>query len=73
MALGCARELKMNFDKVNVYGGAIALGHPLGASGARLMTTLLNVLEEKDERYGLSTMCIGFGQGIATVVDRQVN
>lgn len=73
VALGCARELKMNFDKVNVYGGAIALGHPLGASGARLMTTLLNVLEEKDERYGLSTMCIGFGQGIATVVDRQVN
>ena len=62
----------MNFDKVNVYGGAIALGHPLGASGARLMTTLLNVLEEKDERYGLSTMCIGFGQGIATVIDRNI-
>ena len=73
VAVGCARELNMNMDKVNVYGGAIALGHPLGASGARLMTTLLNVLEEKDERYGLSTMCIGFGQGIATIVDRHVS
>ncbi len=73
VALGCGRELGMNMDKVNVYGGAIALGHPLGASGARLMTTLLNVLEEKDERYGLSTMCIGFGQGIATIIDRQID
>ena len=63
----------MDFAKVNVYGGAIALGHPLGASGARLITTLLNVLEDKDERYGLSTMCIGFGQGIATIIDRDVN
>ena len=73
VALGCGRALNMNMDKVNVYGGAIALGHPLGASGARLMTTLLNVLEEKDERFGLSTMCIGFGQGIATVIDRQID
>ena len=72
VALGCSRELGLNLDKVNVYGGAIALGHPLGASGARLMTTLLNVLEEKDERYGLSTMCIGFGQGIATIIDRNL-
>jgi len=72
VALGCSRELGLNLDKVNVYGGAIALGHPLGASGARLMTTLLNVLEEKDERYGLSTMCIGFGQGIATIIDRNI-
>jgi len=73
VALGCGRELGLDFAKVNVYGGAIALGHPLGASGARLITTLLNVLEEKDERYGLSTMCIGFGQGIATIIDRDVN
>jgi len=73
VALGCSRELGLNLDKVNVYGGAIALGHPLGASGARLMTTLLNVLEEKDERFGLSTMCIGFGQGIATIIDREIN
>ncbi len=73
VALGCGRELGLDFAKVNVYGGAIALGHPLGASGARLITTLLNVLEDKDERYGLSTMCIGFGQGIATIIDRDVN
>ena len=72
VALGCGRELGLDMSKVNVYGGAIALGHPLGASGARLMTTLLNVLEEKDERYGLSTMCIGFGQGIATIIDRNI-
>ncbi len=72
VALGCSRELGFDMSKVNVYGGAIALGHPLGASGARLMTTLLNVLEEKDERYGLSTMCIGFGQGIATIIDRNI-
>ncbi len=72
VALGCSRELGLNLDKVNVYGGAIALGHPLGASGARLITTLLNVLEEKDEQYGLSTMCIGFGQGIATIIDRNI-
>jgi len=73
VALGCSRELGLNLDKVNVYGGAIALGHPLGASGARLITTLLNVLEEKDEQYGLSTMCIGFGQGIATIIDRNID
>ena len=72
VALGCGRELGVNFDKVNVYGGAIALGHPLGCSGVRLVTTLLNILEDKDERYGLSTMCIGFGQGIATIIDRQI-
>ena len=72
VALGCGRELGMDFDKVNVYGGAIALGHPLGCSGVRLITTLLNVMEDKDERYGLSTMCIGFGQGIATIIDRQI-
>jgi acetyl-CoA acyltransferase len=72
VALGCGRELGLNMDKVNVFGGAIALGHPLGASGARLITTLLNVLEQSDGRYGLSTMCIGFGQGIATIIDRKI-
>jgi acetyl-CoA acyltransferase len=72
VALGCGRALEFDFDKVNVYGGALALGHPLGCSGARLVTTLLNVLEQNDERYGLSTMCIGFGQGIATIIDRQI-
>ena len=59
-------------QKTNVFGGAIANGHPLGASGAKLMTTLLNVLERKGGRYGLLTMCIGFGQATATVIDRDV-
>ena len=59
-----------DLDKVNVHGGAIALGHPLGASGARILTTLLNVLEKEDGKRGLATMCIGGGQGIATVIER---
>jgi len=57
-------------DKINLNGGAIALGHPLGCSGARIITTLLNVMEQNDTRYGLATMCIGTGQGIATIVER---
>ena len=57
-------------DKVNIHGGAIALGHPLGASGARILTTLINVLEQNDAKTGLATMCIGTGQGIATVIER---
>jgi acetyl-CoA acyltransferase len=57
-------------DKVNVYGGAIALGHPLGCSGSRICGTLLSVLKEKDATLGLATMCIGLGQGIATVFER---
>lgn len=57
-------------DKVNVHGGAIALGHPLGASGARILTTLINVLEQHQAQRGLATMCIGSGQGIATIVER---
>jgi acetyl-CoA C-acetyltransferase len=72
VALGCGRDLGLDFDKTNVYGGAIANGHPLGASGAKLMTTLLNVLEQKNGRYGLLTMCIGFGQATATIVDIDV-
>jgi acetyl-CoA acyltransferase len=57
-------------EKVNVYGGAIALGHPFGCSGARITGTLLNAMQEKDQQWGLATMCIGLGQGIATVVER---
>lgn len=57
-------------EKVNHNGGAIALGHPLGCSGARITTTLLNVMEQKDTEIGLATMCIGLGQGIATVIER---
>jgi acetyl-CoA acyltransferase len=57
-------------DKININGGAIALGHPLGCSGARIMATLLNVMEQKNARLGLATMCIGGGQGIATIIER---
>jgi 3-oxoadipyl-CoA thiolase len=69
-SLQCIRELGLDTAKVNVNGGAIALGHPLGCSGARLMTTLLYELERRGGRYGLATMCIGVGQGIATVIER---
>jgi 3-oxoadipyl-CoA thiolase len=69
-SLPCIRELGLDLEKVNVNGGAIALGHPLGCSGARLMTTLLHELERRGGRYGLATMCIGVGQGIATVIER---
>jgi acetyl-CoA acyltransferase len=56
-------------EKVNIHGGAIAIGHPLGASGARITTTLLHTMKERGARYGLATMCIGAGQGIATVFE----
>ncbi len=68
--LACIRELKLDRDKVNVNGGAIALGHPLGASGARILGELLFELERREGRYGLATMCIGVGQGIATLIER---
>ncbi len=64
------KETGWSQDKVNVHGGAIALGHPLGASGARILTTLINVMEKHDGKKGLATMCIGTGQGIATVIER---
>ena len=70
VVLAWERELHPDMGRVNVNGGAIALGHPLGCSGARLMTTLLHELERRGARYGLQTMCIGFGQGIATIVER---
>ncbi len=64
------QDIGMDPNKVNVNGGAIALGHPLGASGARLIGTLVNELERTNKRYGLATMCIGFGMGITTIVER---
>ncbi|MGZ6343931.1 MAG: thiolase family protein [Candidatus Limnocylindrales bacterium] len=66
----CVRELGLDMARVNVNGGAIALGHPLGMSGARLMTMLVHELVARTGRYGLATMCIGVGQGIATIVER---
>ncbi|HYQ96987.1 MAG TPA: hypothetical protein VEO92_01360, partial [Candidatus Nitrosocosmicus sp.] len=68
--LACARELGIDLNKLNVNGGAIALGHPLGCSGARIMTTLVHEMKRRGSRYGLATMCIGVGQGIATIVER---
>ncbi len=72
VAVGCGRALDFDFARTNICGGAIALGHPLGASGARLIATLLATLERTGGRRGLSTMCIGFGQGITTIIDRDV-
>ena len=69
-AIACVRELKLDPAKVNIYGGAIALGHPLGATGARILTTLVHALRRTNSRYGLATMCIGVGQGIAMIVER---
>jgi acetyl-CoA C-acetyltransferase len=70
IVLSWKRELDADMSKVNVNGGAIALGHPLGATGARLMTTLLNEMERRDVRYGLQTMCEGGGQANVTILER---
>jgi 3-oxoadipyl-CoA thiolase len=69
-SIACIRELGLDPERVNVNGGAIALGHPLGMSGARLATMLVHELDVRRGRYGLATMCIGVGQGIATIVER---
>ena len=69
-SLACVRELDLDPDKVNVNGGAIALGHPLGCSGARILTTLIHEMKRRGSRYGMAAMCIGVGQGIATIVER---
>jgi acetyl-CoA C-acetyltransferase/3-oxo-5,6-didehydrosuberyl-CoA/3-oxoadipyl-CoA thiolase len=69
-AVACIRLLGLDADRVNVNGGAIAIGHPLGASGARILTTLVHEMGRRGSRCGLATMCIGVGQGISTVVER---
>jgi 3-oxoadipyl-CoA thiolase len=69
-SLACMQELGIDPSKVNVNGGAIALGHPLGSSGARILTTLVHEMKRRKSHYGLATMCIGVGQGIATLVER---
>ncbi|WP_338656220.1 acetyl-CoA C-acyltransferase [Sporosarcina psychrophila] len=68
-SLECIRQLELDAEKVNVNGGAIAFGHPLGASGARILTTLLYEMKRRNVQYGLATMCIGVGQGIAAIVE----
>ncbi|MCC3771592.1 acetyl-CoA C-acetyltransferase [Streptomyces sp. UNOC14_S4] len=70
VVLRFARDMDLSLDKVNVNGGAIALGHPLGATGAMLLGTVIDELERRDQRYGLVTLCVGGGMGIATVVER---
>src|SRR5690606_4750183 len=67
-SLAVDRELKFDKEKLNVNGGAIALGHPIGASGARILVTLLHEMKRRDAKTGLATLCIGGGQGVATIV-----
>ncbi|MFC6292301.1 acetyl-CoA C-acyltransferase [Macrococcus epidermidis] len=69
-SLAVGKELNYDFDKVNVNGGAIALGHPIGASGARILVTLLHEMKKRDSKKGLATLCIGGGQGISIIVSR---
>jgi acetyl-CoA C-acetyltransferase len=68
--LACTRELKLDEERVNIHGGAIALGHPIGASGARVLTTLLYALEQRGGRRGLASLCLGGGNAVAMVVER---
>ena len=69
-SVACCRELGLDGEKVNVNGGAIALGHPLGCSGARLVTTLVHEMNRREVQYGLASLCVGVGQGLATVFER---
>ena len=69
-AIGEVRQLEISEDRVNLHGGAIALGHPLGCSGARILTTLLGVLERTGGSTGVAALCVGVGQGLAVVVER---
>lgn len=69
-SIACIRELQLDSNKVNVNGGAIAIGHPLGCSGVRISTTLLHEMQKRDCRYGLATMCIGVGQGAAVIYEK---
>lgn len=71
VVLNCIRELGIDPERINVMGGAIAIGHPMGATGIRLVGTLSRILEEKDARYGCATACVGGGQGVATIVERE--
>jgi acetyl-CoA C-acetyltransferase len=68
-ALAVVRDLKLDFEKTNVNGGAIALGHPIGASGARILTTLIYEMKKKKSKYGLATLCIGGGLGTSVIIE----
>jgi 3-oxo-5,6-didehydrosuberyl-CoA/3-oxoadipyl-CoA thiolase len=68
--IGVMRKLNMDPEITNVNGGAIALGHPLGCSGARILTTLIHEMKRRETQYGLATLCVGVGQGVTTLVER---
>ena len=68
-SLACVKELGVDMSKLNIHGGAISMGHPLGASGARITGKAASLLKKNDKKYGLATQCIGLGQGIATVLE----
>ena len=70
VVLRFVKDMDVDIDKVNVNGGAIAMGHPLGATGGMILGTLIDELERTEKRYGLATLCIGGGMGIATIVER---
>lgn len=70
VSLACIRELELDREKVNIYGGAISLGHPIGCSGARILVTLMNALEREKKRYGMASLCIGGGEGLAMIIER---
>jgi len=69
-SIACMRDLALDPSIINVNGGAIAIGHPLGGSGARISTTLIHEMQKRNVRYGLATMCIGVGQGVALVFEK---
>jgi acetyl-CoA C-acetyltransferase len=68
-SIACVKDLQLDIDKVNVNGGAIALGHPLGSSGARISGTLIHEMKRRGAKYGLATMCVGVGQGAAVIYE----
>src|SRR5690606_31549316 len=68
--VACIRQLELDESRVNVYGGAIALGHPIGASGARLLVTMINALTRRNARYGVVSLCLGGGNAVAMVIER---
>ena len=69
-ALSVVKAMGIDEEKLNPHGGAIALGHPLGCSGARIIATLINDLQSEDKTFGIATLCIGGGQGLATIIER---
>jgi acetyl-CoA C-acetyltransferase len=70
-SIGCLRELKISMDKVNLHGGGISLGHPIGCSGARIIVTMMNEMKRRNLKFGLAALCIGGGQGMAMILERK--